>query len=83
MKMKRPSETVSYRPGEQVRKFITEYCPKGGGLSRSQLLDVAMKFLMMRRKEEIDQIILGVMTGRLDQKGEKERAFFRPGKKAG
>jgi len=63
---KKQENPVSYRPSQKVREFLNEICPEKGGLSRSQLLEVAMKFLMMRPKDEIDKIILGVMTGRWD-----------------
>lgn len=54
-----------------VREFIDEYCPEGGGLSRSQLIDVALRFLMMRTEEEIDKVILGILTGKWDQTEER------------
>lgn len=65
--MKKQENPIGYRPSKDVRGFIDEYCPEDGGLSRSQFIEIAMRFLMMRPKAEIDQIILGVMTGRWDQ----------------
>ena len=67
MKTKTDLGTVGYRPDDEVRKFIAEYCPEKGGLAKSQLIDVAMKFLMMNTKEAIKDIIHGVMTGQWDR----------------
>lgn len=58
---------VGYVPSDRRRKYFEEFCRKDDGLRPQQLIDVALDFLMMRQKDEIDSIILGVMTGRWDQ----------------
>lgn len=49
--------TIGYRPSDEALKFIESYCGKNSTLSRPQLIEIALKFLMNWPKEEIQKII--------------------------
>lgn len=59
---------IGYVPSDRRKKYFDDFCQKEDGWKPQQLIDVALDFLMMRDKREIDDIILGVMTGRMDKK---------------
>lgn len=68
MGIKKQEIPIQYRPSEQIKKLIEKYCPDKGGLSRTQLVDIAMRCLALHTDKEIDDIILRALTGRLEDK---------------
>ncbi|MCB1214309.1 MAG: hypothetical protein KDK66_02410 [Deltaproteobacteria bacterium] len=49
--------TIGYRPSDESLKFLNEFCDKQSALSRPQLIEVALRFLMQWPKEDILNII--------------------------
>lgn len=64
--MKSKVITISYRPSDQIEKLFEEYCGRNALLSKTQLLEIAMQFLMMRQHDEMDRIIWKFLKGEFD-----------------
>ncbi len=66
MKKNKSTEVpIAYRPDSDVKKFIESYCPSNGKLPATQLVDIAVRFLMMHPETQVDSIVMGILKGRL------------------
>lgn len=64
--LKKQDNPVSYRPSKKVKGLFEEYCSGKAMLTKSQLIDVAIEFLMMRPTSEVDTIIWKFLKGEFD-----------------
>lgn len=51
------NKPIGYRPSDEALKFLKDLCDKQSALSRPQLIEVALRFLMQWSKEDILNII--------------------------
>lgn len=63
---KKQENPVGYRPSLKIKKLFAEFCGEKAVLSKSQLIEVAMQFLMMRPHAEMERIIVKFLKGEFE-----------------
>lgn len=80
MNDKKPIVQVGYRPSEMAQKLFDEYCSEKAVLNKSQLVEIAIQFLMMRPHKEMDTIIWKFLKGEFDDDALEEKMMKGPKK---
>lgn len=64
--MKKQEPAIGYRPSEEVKKIFEEVCSGSASISRGQLIEVSMQFLISQGKERMKEIITNYLLGNFD-----------------
>lgn len=67
--MEKRESPVCFRPADKTKQLLDKYCGHTALMSKSQLVEIAFKFLLQLPEKELDKIIWKFLTGKGDENG--------------
>lgn len=65
---------IGYRPSEEMKKIFDKYCSGKASISRGQLVEVAMQYLVSEGQEKMEEVIMNFL---LNKKPEAKKGDHR------